>query len=178
MSAQRIPTAMRKRLERNRQGLLAGAQLLAVITQPLTTLLVLLAPLVVILGPRLLAFSLRGVAVVALLVVVLLLAPALMQARRHARAPLHFAELEVSGNPVSSLFFWRSVVMRDAGGNALRFKKRLAPVPRLRPGQTYLVYYLHDGERRVLLSLVSADHPDARHYRPSDSFQRRAQQRS
>ena len=178
MSQQRIPVAQRKRLERNRQGRLAGAQWLATVTQPLSVLLVLLAPLVIILGPRLAVFSLRGFALVALLVLILLLAPALWRARRYARAPLEFAELQRDPNPVAGLFFWRPLVMRAANGEEFRFQRRLTPIPRLRSGQTCLVYFLRDGEQRVLLSLVSADHPDARRYRPTDAFQRRAQQRT
>ncbi|MCY3944991.1 MAG: hypothetical protein OXF44_01735 [Anaerolineaceae bacterium] len=178
MSPQRIPAAQRKRLERNRQGRLAGAQWLATVTQPLSVLLVLLAPLVIILGPRLAAFSLRGFALVALLVLLLLLLPALWRARRYARAPLEFAELQRDSNPVAGLFFWRPLVMRAANGEEFRFQRRLTPIPRLRSGQTCLVYFLRDGEQRVLLSLVSADHPEARHYRPTDAFQRRAQQRT
>ncbi|MDE0608806.1 MAG: hypothetical protein OXH77_02670 [Anaerolineaceae bacterium] len=178
MSQQRIPVAMRKRLEWNRQGRLAGAQWLATVTQPLSVLLVLLAPLVIILGPRLAAFSLRGFALVALLVLLLLLVPALWRARRYARAPLEFAELQGDSSPVAGLFFWRPRVMRTANGEAVRFQRRLTPMPRVHAGRTYLVYFLRDGEQRVLLSLVSAAHPDARHYRPTDAFQRRAQRRS
>ena len=178
MSQQRLPAALRKRLERNRQGRLAGAQWLATVTQPLSVLLVLLAPLVIILGPRVAAFSLRGFALVALLVLLLLLVPALWRARRYARTPLEFAELDSDSNPVAGLFFWRPLVMRAANGEAVRFQRRLTPMPRLRPGQTCLVYFLRDGEQRVLLSLVGAEHPDARHYRPTEAFQRRAQKRS
>jgi len=178
VSQQRLPGAMRKRLERNRQGRLAGAQWLATVTQPLTALLVLMAPLVVILGPRLAVFTLRGFALVGLLVLVLLLLPAIWRARRYARAPLEFAELNADSNPVAGLFFWRPLVMRAANGEEVRFHRRLAQMPRVRSGQNCLVYFLRDGEQRVLLSLISADHPNARHFRPADAFQRRAQRRS
>lgn len=178
MSSQGMPLAMRRRLERNRLGMLAGAQWLAVVTQPLTALLVLLAPLTIIFGPRLMALSLRGIAFAGLLVLLLLLAPAFARARRYARSPLRFAELRASSNPFSALFFWRPVVMYDAEGQALRFQGRLTPLPRLRPGEHCLVYYLQDGERRILLSLVSADHPEARHFRPLDSFWQRAERRT
>jgi len=175
---QGLSPAMRRRLERNRQGRLAGAQLLAIITRPLTALLVLLAPLVVVLGPRLLALSLRGIGLLTILVLVLLLLPALLRARRYARAPLHFAQLRACSAPVARLFFWRPLVMVDADGAPLRFQRRLTPLPRLRSGQAYLVYYLEEAGQRVLLGLVSADHPAARHYQPTEAFWRRAQQRS
>ncbi len=175
---QRIAPGMRSRLERNRQGRLAGAQWLSVITQPLTALLVLLAPLVVVLGPRLLALSLRGFGLVALLVLVLLLLPALFRARRYARAPLQFAQLTAASSPAAFLFFWRPVVMRNAAGETLRFQRKLAPLPRLSSGKAYLVYYLQDADQRVLLSLISADHPDASQYQPTEVFWRRAQRRS
>ena len=176
--AQRISSGMRSRLERNREGRLAGAQWLAVVTQPLTALLVLLAPLVIVFGPRLLVFSLRGIGLIALLVFVLLLVPAIFRARRYARAPLHFAQLTAGASPVAFLFFWRSLVMQDAQGASLRFQRKLAPLPRLQPGQDYLVYYLQEADQMVLLSLVSVDYPDVERYQPTERFRRRAQQRS
>ena len=174
---QRMAPGMRRRLERNCQGRLSGAQLLAVMTQPLTAPLVLLAPLVVILGPRMLV-SLRTFGLVALLVILLLLVPALLRARRYARAPLQFAELTTDSSPLGRLFFWRPLVMRAADGEALRFQVRLAPLPGPGHGKGSLVYYLQDGQQRVLLSHLPADHPDARLYRPTENFQRRAGQRS
>ena len=176
--AQRISSGMRSRLERNREGRLAGEQWLAVVTQPLTALLVLLAPLVIVFGPRLLVFSLRGIGLIALLVFVLLLVPAIFRARRYARAPLHFAQLTAGASPVAFLFFWRSLVMQDAQGESLRFQRKLAPLPRLQPGQDYLVYYLQEADQMVLLSLVSADYPDAQRFQPTERFRRKAQQRS
>ena len=176
--AQRISSSMRSRLERNREGRLAGAQWLAVVTQPLTALLVLLAPLVIVFGPRLLVFSLRGIGLIVLLVLVLLLVPAMFRARRYARAPLHFAQLTAGASPVAFLFFWRPLVMHDAQGDSFRFQRKLTPLPRLHSGQNYLVYYLQEADHRVLLSLVSADHPDAQRYQPTERFRRRAQQRS
>ena len=176
--AQRISSSMRSRLERNREGRLAGAQWLAVVTQPLTALLVLLAPLVIVFGPRLLIFSLRGIGLIVLLVLFLLLIPAMFRARRYARAPLYFAQLTAGASPVAFLFFWRPLVMQDAQGDSLKFQRKLAPLPRLQSGQNYLVYYLQEADHRVLLSLVSADHPDAQRYQPTERFRRRAQQRS
>ncbi len=176
--AQRISSSMRSRLERNREGRLAGAQWLAVVTQPLTALLVLLAPLVIVFGPRLLIFSLRGIGLIVLLVLVLLLVPAMFRARRYARAPLHYAQLTAGASPVAFLFFWWPLVMQDAQGDSLRFQRKLTPLPRLQSGQNYLVYYLQEADQRVLLSLVSADHPDAQRFQPTERFRRRAQQRS
>ena len=176
--AQRISSSMRSRLERNREGRLAGAQWLAVVTQPLTALLVLLAPLVIVFGPRLLIFSLRGIGLIVLLVLVLLLVPAMFRARRYARAPLHYAQLTAGASPVAFLFFWRPLVMQDAQGDSLQFQRKLSPLPRLQSGKNYLVYYLQEADHRVLLSLVSADHPDAQRYQPTERFRRRAQQRS
>ena len=155
-----------------------GAQWLSLVTQPLTPLLVLLAPLVVVFGPRVMALSLRGIGLIALLVVVLLLTPALFRARRYARAPLQFAQLRAGSGQVASLFFWRAPVLLDAEGQALRFQRRLTPLPRLSPGQAYLVYYLQEPDQRVLLSLLRADHPEAERYLPTESFRRRAQRRA
>jgi hypothetical protein len=169
---------MRARLAVNRHGQLTADQWKDMVTEPLVTLLLLLAPTIMILGPRVLAVTVRGLWVVAVVFVLMVVVPMIFRAQRYARAPVRCSTLYAGANPASRLFFWRPLVLYSADGEAVRFTKRLAPHLGLYPNRAYLVYYLQDSKHQVLLSLAPADHPDARHWQPSDLFQERLRRRT
>jgi hypothetical protein len=164
---------MRSRLLTNRHGKLTGDQWKDMVTEPLVVLLLLLAPAIIILGPRIGALIARGW--LALLVggLLVLVIPILFRARRYARAPIYFERLYAGDNPASNWLFWRPQVLSTESGEERRFKRRLAPALRLRPNHAYLVYYLRDAGQYVLLSMAPADHPESERWQPSTAFYER-----
>jgi hypothetical protein len=173
-----ISNEMRVRLRANRNGKLTIQQYKDVITAPLATLLVLLAPLIVILGARLALLTVRGLWIVLLVAIVCLLVPLVFRARRYARAPVHFAILNAGDQPRSFWQFWKPQIMITQDGRGIAFRSRLAPYLPLRPNHDYMVYYLEEVGGAILLSLAPADHPDAEQWQPSRVFQTRFKQRT
>lgn len=163
-----VPQAMRQRLLRNRQGRLTTDQWKDIVTEPLVAILILLGPVLVVLGARLL-LNVRGLLFVLLVVVLVITVPTLFRALRYARASVNFAELYAGDRPASRLFFWQPLILYTQDGEALRFKKRLAPWLPLRPNQSYIVYYLQDPGNKVLLSYAPARHPDAESWQPGEA---------
>lgn len=172
-----VSTQMRARLTTNRHGKLTGDQWKDMVSEPLAALLLLLAPAIIILGPRLYILALRALVVLAVVVVLVVLIPMLFRARRYARASLHFAQLYAGDNPMSGFLFWRPLALYNEKGDPLRFKKRLTRLPRLRPNHAYMVYYLREADHNVLLSLAPAEHPDADKWQPSEAFYTRQSRR-
>ncbi len=147
------------------------------VTEPLVTLLLLLAPAIMILGPRIMAVTVRGLWIVAVVFILVVIVPLVFRAQCYARAPVHFDTLYAGDNPIPRIFFWRPVILYTASGQPVRFAKRLAPRLPLNANRAYLTYYLKDAQQHVLLSLAPADHPDAAHWQPSESFQSRFDRR-
>lgn len=171
-----VPRDMRQRLLTNRQGKLTTDQWRDIVTEPLSAILILLGPVLVVLGARLL-LNIRGFFFILLVVALVVTVPTLFRAFRYARAPVNFAELYAGDRPVAHLFFWQPLELYTPKGEALRFKKRLAPRLPLQPNQAYLVYYLQDPKDKVLLSYAPARHPDSDSWRPGESFDSRKKRR-
>jgi hypothetical protein len=168
---------MRERLMVNRNGKLTGEQWKDMVTEPLVTLLLLLAPAIVVLGPRL-VLTARFLCIGALIVAVVLGVVTLLRAQRYARTQVRFAELDGGETTAPFWQFWKPLRLYNQNGEPMVFPKRLAPYVVLQPDQTYLVYYLQDATELVLLSIAPADHPDAKLWQPTEAFQRRFQKRS
>lgn len=173
-----VSPEMRARLARNRDGLLTKDQWLDVVTEPLVTLLVLLAPAALLFGPRLASFSLRGGFLLLLVVLAVLGVPVFFRARRYARAAVNFGVLQAGSAPASFLLFWKPQTLYTDDGKPMRFNRRLAPFMPLRRDQAYLVYYLDDKDGLVLLSSAPCNHPDAPTWYPSNSFKSRFARRT
>ncbi|MBZ0304212.1 MAG: hypothetical protein K8J31_31040 [Anaerolineae bacterium] len=173
-----VSSEMRARLISNRNGKLTVDQWKDMVTEPLTILLLLLAPLVIVMGPRLAAFSIRGWIIVLLVGTTLLSVPLIFRAWRYARAAIHFEKLYAGDHPSPAVLFWRPCVLYTDKGTEVRFTKRLAPVVALRPNHAYIVYYLRDSGQHVLLSLAPAEHPDAERWQPSPAFHERFARRT
>ena len=172
-----VSMQMRQRLLTNRHGKLTTSQWKDMVTEPLGVLLLLLAPAIIILGPRLLHFATRFLVVGLVVLVLVVVIPMLFRARRYARAPVYFERLYGGDRPAARLLFWRPQVLYTGKGKAIAFKKRLAPSTRLRANHAYIVYYLREADHHVLLSLAPADHPDAEKWQPSASFHARQAKR-
>jgi len=175
--AETVSPEMRKRLLSNRQGKLTTQQWTDMITEPLVTVLLLIAPVIVILGPRALLFGwtacMAGLGVLAVLAIV-----SLYRARRYARMPVLFALATLSEQSAVFWKFWQPPAMWTESGEDLRFSRRLAPNLRIERDRKYLVYYLKEAEGCVLLSVAPADHPDAEQWKPAEMFAARLKQRT
>ncbi len=177
--ADTINTAMRQRLESNRNGVISTDQWLDLVTEPLVVLLLVLGPALVVLGPRFTMFAVTLRYPVLLLIGLLaLVVPILLRARRYARARIRFAILNADQNVAAPLMFWRAQRFQTGEGKPIRFSKRLSPPMYFRPGSPYLVYYLEDKGGNVLLSVAPADHADADKWHPTRFYEMRQQRRA
>lgn len=173
-----VTEQMRSRLKQNRNGRLTTDQWKDMVTEPLMTLLFLMLPVVIFMGPRLMALSWRGLIIVLAIALIALFAPLIFRARRYARATVQFERLYAGDNPTPILLFWRPLELYTADGKPIRFKKRLAPYTLLHPNRSYLVYYLREPDHNVLLSLAPADHPEVDRWLPTTVFNTRQTQRT
>jgi hypothetical protein len=110
-----------------------------------------------------------------ILIAGLVLLPLVLRAQRYARLPIHFANL-ISDVPFRP--WWRPMVFYTEADEPVEFKRRLAPSMPIRIDAEYLVYYLEDGNQRVLLSFAPADHEDAEKFLPTERFKLRFNQRT
>ncbi len=172
-----VRTEMIRRLRSNRDGRLTSAQWLAITGEPLTTVLLLLAPALLVVGLRLPSLAARLWLIIPIIIVVLG-AMLLIRARRFARTPLHALTLRAAPTPFIRRLLGQIAVMQDTDGNVYRFKIWLAPQIPLRNDQDYLVYALEDGNQHIVCSLIPSDDPEASHYQPSAEFRHRFNRRA
>ncbi len=171
-----ITPEMRERLLVNRDGRLTVGQWLAITTDPLVTLLLLLSPGILLVGLRLPLLIVRGW----LVLLILLAAAAVMlalRARRYARLPLRYHILYAAGTPWTRFWFWKMPTFYDDEGRVYRFGRWLAPRIPLNPDHAYAIYYLEDAGERALCSVVPLTHPDVDIFQPTTSFHRRFERR-
>lgn len=166
---------MRQRLIVNRDGRLTPEQWGEMIAQPLVVVVLLTGFALAAFGPRLLPL-LRFWWIVIPLLLLMVFAPAVLRAYRYARAPIHFAKLTAGAQPLGIVR--KSLLFYTDEDQAVRFTARLAPRPPLQTDVEYLVYYLEDGDSKVLLSAAPAEHPDAEHWLPTRQFEARFQRRT
>jgi len=169
---------MEERLTANRSGKLTPGQWIDMIMQPIITVLVLLAPVSFLLLPRLALFLVRGGWLLALLLVLGMAGMLILRAYRYARTPVHYAELYTRDSGPPFWMFWRPLVLYDEYGNAVKFGKRLAPRPLLKPDTAYIVYYLEEVDDNVLLSIAPTEHPNVAEWQPDRLFEARYNRRA
>ncbi len=162
----KLTREMRNDLERNREGKLSSRQWLQLITEPLTTLLLLSVPLILLVA----RYGVAGRVIVLLLIAGFLLTIG-MRAVLFARARLSYRVLYADGLP-SRWKFWRKTTLSDKSGEAFRFDHRLGERLKLKPDQASHAYYVEAGGRRILLNLIPKRHPQADLAEPSDNFER------
>lgn len=172
-----VVPAMRERLMVNRTGKLTTNQWVDIVTYPLVSMLVLFIPLSVVLMP----FMMRAMMRLAIILPILLLffaIPFMIRAFKYARVPVYYGILTASSDSSPLRAFWRSVSFHDEDKNEQRFGKWLAPRPKLKKEQSYLVYYLKDPKQDIVLSIAPADHPDAERWQPTRIFESRFERRT
>jgi hypothetical protein len=164
-----------RHLRRNRDGKLTLEQLVSLTVEPLTTLLLLLSPAILIIGLRLPFLMNRG----GLLLFVLaagLGGMLLLRALHYARSPVRTQVLYAAEQPFVRRIFGQSVVFYDEDGKVYKFTRHLSPRISLIPNHAYRVYYLEDAEQFVLCSLMSREDAQAQEFEPSHTFEPRHRQ--
>ena len=150
--------------KRNRDGRLSSRQWLELITEPLTSLLLLSVPLALLLG----RYGMAGRLLVVALILGFLLTVA-MRAVRFSRVKLCYRVLypeEIHPR----WRFWKKTTLASRSGESVRFDKRITSKVRMQLDQGLCVYYFDFGERRVLVSMIPEEHPKADLAEPSEVF--------
>ena len=164
--SEKLSRETRNDLTRNRDGKLSSRQWLQLITEPLTTLLLLSVPLILIAGRygpagRLIVFALIGAFLLTMA----------MRALRFARVKLCYRVLYADAlQPRWKL--WRKTTLASKSGQAIRFDHRLSSRLQFDPDQALHTYYIEAGGRRTLLTALPKRHPDAELAEPSIHFER------
>lgn len=150
--------------KRNREGRLSSRQWLELITEPLTSLLLLTVPLALLLA----RYGMAGRLLVVALILGFLLTVAL-RAFRFSRVKLCYRVL-YPAEIHPRWRFWKKTTLASRAGESVRFDKRIASRVKLQPDQGLYVYYFDFGGRRVLISMIPEEHPKADLAEPSASF--------
>lgn len=164
-ASEKLSRETRNDLKRNREGRLSSRQWLQLITEPLTTLLLLSVPLFLIAGRygpagRLIVIALIGAFVVTMA----------MRALRFARVKLCYRVLFADGLG-ARWKLWSKTTLASKTGDAVRFDHRLCGRLKVQPDQALHTYYVEAGGRRILLTAVPKRHPDAELAEPSIHFE-------
>jgi len=159
-----LPNDLKKDLDRNRDGRLSTRQWIELITEPVTSLLLLSVPLILISG----RYGPAGRMFV-LAIVLGFVAMIVMRAIRFARVKLHFRVLYVE-NLSPRWMLWRKTKLMTKSGDLIQFNYQLAHKFPLQKDQAVMVYYIEVGDRRVLVSLLPEKHPAALSVIPTSQF--------
>ena len=167
MPTERLSKDLVEDLRRNSDGRLSTRQWLALITEPLATLLLLSVPIILLfgrygVGGRLIALLLLGGFALTIL----------LRAIRYARVTLHYGVLYAE-SPRSRWRIWRKTRYSDKYGAEFRFDRRLSRLTKTKPDGAARVFFFESGGRRVLVSMIPDGHPKADLAEPSDEFLRR-----
>ncbi len=153
-----------KDFERNREGRLSSRQWMQLISEPLTTLLLLSVPLVLLLG----RYGMGGRLIALALIAAFMLTIA-MRALRFSRVNLCYRVLYPEAiHP--RWRFWKKTSLVSKSGEPVRFDKQIASKFKLLRDRGLCVYYFDYGQRRILISMIPAEHPKADLAEPSAAF--------
>ncbi len=164
-TSEKLSRETRDNLNRNRDGRLSSRQWLQLITEPLTTLLLLSVPLTLIAG----RYGPAGRLIVIALIGAFVLTMA-MRALRFARVKLCYRVLFADGAQ-SRWKLWGKTALASKSGASIRFDHRLSGRLNVEPDQALHAYYVEAGGRRILLTAVPKRHPDAELAEPSIHFE-------
>jgi len=159
-----LPDDLNQDLDRNRDGRLSKRQWLELITEPVTQLLLLSVPLILISG----RYGPAGRMVV-LAIVLGFLAMIVFRAIRFSRVKLHYRVLYVE-NTHPRWMLWRKTKLMTKTGNPIKFDHRLSSKLRLEKDQAVMVYYIEVSDRRILVSFLPEKHPQASSALPTRLF--------
>ncbi|MCY3572849.1 MAG: hypothetical protein OXG92_12070 [Chloroflexi bacterium] len=161
-----LPSDLINDFYRNRDGRLSSRQWIALITEPLSALLLLSVPLILLAGRYGAAGRLIVLALVAAFAITIV-----MRAWKFARAQLCYRVLFAEQAP-ARWRFWKQTTLVSKAGEAVRFERRLGKRLKLEAQQSLHVYYIESGGRRIMLTMLPRNHPSAEIAEPSSRFQR------
>ena len=152
--------------QRNRDGRLSSRQWITLITEPLSALLLLSVPLILLAGRYGPAGRMIVLALVAAFAITIV-----MRAWKFARAQLCYRVL--FADPTSAGWrFWRKTTLMSKSGEPVRFARRLGRQRKLKTEQSLHVYYIESGGRRIMLTMLPRNHPSAEIAEPTSTFER------
>ncbi len=163
----RLHHILEQDLQRNRDGKLSSRQWLELITEPLSTLLLLSVPLILLVG----RFGIAGRYIVLLVIASFAIMMAL-RAIRFSRVTLHHQVLYAEQSH-PRWKFWRKLTLTTVNGDPLQFDHHVMRHLDLPQNQALMAYYLVVGDRRTLISLIPQKHPQANIAKPTALFTRR-----
>lgn len=152
--------------QRNRDGRLSSRQWIALITEPLSALLLLSIPLILLAG----RYGAAGRLIVLALVAAFAITIA-MRAWKFARVKLNYRVLFAEQVP-ARWRFWKKTTLMSKSGEPMRFERRLGSRLSLEAEQSLHVYYIESGGRRIMLNMLPRSHPRAEVAEPTSSFER------
>ena len=163
-SAEQLTRELRKDFQRNRDGKLSTRQWIELITEPLTSLLLLSVPLILLAG----RYGPAGRLMVLALVAGFALTMGL-RALRFARVKLSYRVL-FAERLHARWMFWRKTTLTDKAGQPIRFDHRLGSKLKVKTDQPLHVYYIEAGGRRIVVNMLPQKHPEASLAEPSEYF--------
>ncbi len=165
MPTQELPAELRRDLERNREARLSSRQRIELITAPLSTLLLLSVPLILLAG----RYGPAGRVIVLALIAGFVITIGL-RAFRFWRVKLCYRLLfaEATG---ASRFFRRKTTLASQSGDTVKFDERLSRKQKIKPDQSLHVYFVETAGRRILLNMTPRDHDQAHLAEPSERFE-------
>lgn len=161
-----LPADVIADFQRNRDGRLSSRQWIALITEPLSALLLLSVPLILLAGRYGAAGRLIVLALVAAFAITIV-----MRAWKFARAKLNYRVLFAEQAP-ARWRFWSKTTLMSKSGEPVRFERRLGNKLKLEAEQSLHVYYIESGGRRIMLNMLPRSHPSAEVAEPTSSFER------
>lgn len=167
-----IDSEMRRRLSVNRDGSLTSDQWLKLSLVPLTGMLFVFVPAVLLLTMR---FRAAGFAVALIGGIGLMLVFVTQRLAQYARLPLCYEVMTATANLNSAQKGTFDFV--DERDEIVRFSRHLTPGVTTQKDQPYHVYYLTDGRSRVLLSIAPYVEGETRSYDPTAVFKARYEKR-
>jgi len=167
-----IDPEMRRRLSENREGSLTSDQWLSLSLAPLTALMFVLVPAVLMLTMR---FRMVGFAVAMVGGLGLLLVFGTQRLAQYARLPVCYEVMTAVTDLTSAGRGTFDFV--DERDEVVRFVRHLTPGLTTRKGLPYHVYYVTDGRTRVLLSLAPYTEGETRTWEPTAVFKARYERR-
>lgn len=159
-----LTSQQQKDLARNRDGRLSSRQWWVLISEPLTTLLLLLVPMILLIG----RFGVAGRWIV-IGVVLVFIATVILRAIRFSRVRLHYQVLHVE-QLRPRWMFWRKLKLMTKHGNPLYFDNQIASKPKLQLNQTLKVYYIIVADRHILINYLPEKHPQSSFADPTTQF--------
>ncbi len=161
-----LPAELIKDLQRNRDGRLSSRQWIALITEPLSALLLLSIPMILLAG----RYGPAGRMIVLALVAAFAITIA-MRAWKFARVKLSYRVL-FAEQVAPRWQFWKKTTLTSKSGEPMRFQRRLGSKLKLAAEESLHVYYIESGGRRIMLNMLPRNHPRAEIAEPTSTFER------